>query len=181
MQIIKKTKNASILSKGSNNNFNDRIYTPKEIVIDIIKWVKPTGKILEPFRGKGAFYDELLKIDEICNNYAGFGSEIKSVYYTEIDEGKDFFKFNHDVDYIITNPPYSIFTQVLEHSMKIADNIILLIPLNKIYTSDKRMNMLEEYMGKDINNIKIKRFKVPKDWTAKFPIGAVWIKKAKND
>lgn len=158
------SSNSKVLAKGANNNFNDRVYTPNDIVKDILEWVKPNGTILEPFKGDGAFYDELVKTGNIVD-------------WTEIDLGRDFFEVDKHYDYIITNPPYSIFTQVLEHSFKIADNVIMLIPHNKIFTSDKRLDMIEKF-----GTFTYKRFKVPKEWTAKFPIGAYWFKKHKiND
>lgn len=156
--------NSKILAKGKENNFNDRIFTPKDIVQDILEWVKPYGRVLEPFRGDGAFYNELNK-DQV---------NIYSLHWCEIDEGKDFFDFDIKVDFIITNPPYSIFTEVLEHSFKIADNVIMLIPHNKVFTSDKRLDMIEAF-----GTFTYKRFKVPKEWTAKFPIAAYWFKRSK--
>lgn len=167
-----KIKNASVLSKGSRNDFNDRIYTPKEIVVDIINWVKPNGKVLEPFRGEGAFYDELCKYNDKQNQENNWNGKVD---WAEIDAGKDFFEIDKKYDFIITNPPYSIFTQVLEHSFKIADNVIMLIPHNKIFTSDKRLDMIEAF-----GTFEYKRFKVPKEWSAKFPIAAYWFKKSEK-
>lgn len=156
------TKNTSTLSKGSKNNFNDVIYTPEEYVIEIMEWLKPHIKpdhiLFDAFAGKKVFY----------NNYP---KENKK-YYCEIEEGKDFFKFNKKVDWIITNPPYSKFTDILEKSFEIADNVVYLIPHNKIYVSEKRLNMVEEF-----GEYEYKRFKVPSKWTAKFPIAAYWFKK----
>ena len=57
--------------------------------------------IFEPFYGKGAFYN-------VFENYERL--------YTEIDLGLDFFEIANDIkmDYIITNPPYSIFNKILD-------------------------------------------------------------------
>lgn len=157
-----KTKNTSILAK-KNNNFNDRVFTPIDIVKDIIEWVKPTGTILEPFYGDGAFYNELVKTGNIVD-------------WTEIDKGRDFFLIDRKYDYIITNPPYSIFTQVLEHCFEIADNVVLLIPHNKLYTSDKRLDMVEAF-----GTFTYKRFKSPKEWPNNFPIAAYWFKRKSDE
>lgn len=154
--------NASILAKADKNNFNDRIFTPNHIVKDIMDWVKPKGHLLEPFFGDGAFHSEMIRLDGVTTNWL------------EIDLGFDFFEHNEKYDYIITNPPYSCFTKVLEHCFKLADNVVLLIPHNKLWTSDKRIDMIEEY-----GTWTYKRFKVPKEWPAKFPIGAYWFKRRK--
>ena len=159
MERNKTIKTFSIMSKGSKNNFNDKVFTPTEIVKEIIKWVNPKGTILEPFLGEGAFFNELEKTGN-------------TVEWTEIDKGRDFFEYGKKVDYIITNPPYSLFTKILEHSFTLANNVILLIPHNKIYASDKRLDMIEKY-----GTFTYKRFKVPKEWSMNFPIAAYWFKK----
>lgn len=160
------TKNTSILAKGSKNDFNDVIYTPEEIVLEIMEWLKPHIKpehvLFDPFAGGGVFYDN-------------FPKENKKLW-CEIEKGKDFKDFDGKVDWIITNPPYSKFTDILIKSFEIADNVVYLIPHNKVYASDKRMDMIEEY-----GDFTFKRFKVPKAWTAKFPIAAYWFKRKKPE
>jgi hypothetical protein len=139
---------------------NDRIYTPEESAINIISKFKLSGKVLDPFRGKGAFYD----------NYPD--NVIKD--WCEIDEGKDYFEYNDKVDWIVSNPPYSIFGDVLKHSMELTDNIVYLIPLNKLTSSFTRVKELYNFGG-----IPYIYLLSPK--ACNFPFGfctcAVWIKK----
>ena len=40
-----------------NTPDKDLVMTPESLAIDIIKHYKPTGKILDPSRGEGAFYN----------------------------------------------------------------------------------------------------------------------------
>jgi hypothetical protein len=84
------------------NNPKDKVYTPDFIVDEVLDRFLPlvdvTETILEPFKGKGAFYNKLPK---------------SKTEWCEIDEGVDFFDFDQKVDWIITNPPYSTFKQVL--------------------------------------------------------------------
>lgn len=116
--------------------------------------------ILDPFKGEGAFYDQF--------------PETLHKYWCEIDEGRDFFDFDTPVDWIVSNPPYSRFTEVMKHSYKLADNIVYLIPLNKIVSSWGRCLDLAEYGGV----YKIWIFPAGK---ANFPFGfpacAVWLKR----
>lgn len=93
-------------------------------------------------------------------------------YWCEIKEGRDFFDFKTPVEWIISNPPYSKFTDVMQHSYKIAKNIVYLIPLNKIVSSWGRVLDLEKFGG-------IKKIWIFPAGKANFPFGfpacAVWI------
>ena len=88
--------------------------------------------VLDPCRGDGAFYDQY---------------PVKTKDWCEITEGRDFFDWPYKVDWIITNPPYSIFPQFLEKCFEVADNVALLIPLAKLVSSLKRINMVMDYGG----------------------------------
>lgn len=60
----------------TGNKTNDKISTPENIARYIINLFPLSGKVLDPFRGKGAFYDNL--------------PETISKDWCEIDSGKDF-------------------------------------------------------------------------------------------
>lgn len=109
----------------------DVVYTPRKISESIIKHLKPTGKCLDPCKGDGAFYDYLPE----------------NKLYCELQEGTDFLKFNESVDWIIGNPPYSIFLEFLEHSFKLANNVSFLVPTNKVFQRQIIMDMINEYGG----------------------------------
>ena len=88
---------------------NDVIYTPKsvaELMIDLCD-IKPTDKVLDPSRGGGVFFNNLPE----CNKD-----------YCEITEDKDFFKYDKEVDIIVGNPPYSLWTKWLQHTIKLNPN-----------------------------------------------------------
>lgn len=85
---------------------NDVIYTPKplaEIMIDLCG-IQPGDKVLDPSKGGGIFYNNLPE----CNKD-----------YCEITEDRDFYKYDKDVDIIVGNPPYSLWTSWLEHTVKL--------------------------------------------------------------
>lgn len=50
--------------------------------------------------------------------------------YSEINEGRDFFDWNDHVDLILTNPPFSLAQEFIEHSLAHADTVIMLLRLN---------------------------------------------------
>lgn len=118
-------------NKTGKQNWTDKIMTNEKIAIKIIKYFNPKGKILEPARGSGSFY----------NNLKG-----KKDWY-EIDDGKDFFDYNKKVDWIITNPPYSIYDNFLLKCFEVADNIVLLVPLAKAFKSQKIEKEISKYGG----------------------------------
>lgn len=98
------------LKQGSHRN--DVVMTPSVLAEMIVLHFKPEGKILEPCMGDGVFFN-LLEGAEWC----------------EISKGKDFFDYEGRVDWIVTNPPWSIFRPFLIKSLEVADNIVFLIPL----------------------------------------------------
>lgn len=111
-------------------NGNDKVYTPISLCKKIIQYFKPQGLILEPCKGTGNF-SNLLPNCEWC----------------EIDENKDFFDYNNqNVDWIITNPPYSIVKKFLLKSYEIkAKNIVYVIPINHILGLKARLNDMKKY------------------------------------
>ncbi len=110
---------------------SDIVYTPDNIALDIISFFKPTGKCLDPCRGDSAFY-----------KYLPSGSE-----WCEIADDRDFFNYNKSIDWIVGNPPYSIFADFLSHSFKLSSNVVYIVPTNKIFQSFKIMDKIENYGG----------------------------------
>lgn len=120
--------------QGKNGTVDtDKVYTPEDIAKLIISKFSISGKVLDAFKGAGAFY----------NNYPDHVEKD----WCEIDEGRDFFKYTDHVDWIITNPPYSIYDEVMKHSFEIADNIVYLVPLNKVVSSLGRIKDIYNYGG----------------------------------
>lgn len=106
-----------------NSPDKDIVMTPKELAQEILDHFKPSGSVLDPCCGNGAF-----TIDKWC----------------EISKGKNFFDWNEKVDWIITNPPWSKFKEFLEHGMKIADNIVYLVTINHFLTK-ARLRLIKEH------------------------------------
>lgn len=110
---------------------SDVVYTPDDIAKDIVRHFQPSGKCLDPCRGKGAFWQYLPSGADWC----------------EIADGVDFFNYHNKVDWIVSNPPFSILDEWLEHSYDVARNIVYLLPLPKLFNSARRMQMICERGG----------------------------------
>jgi hypothetical protein len=141
-------------------NPNDVVYTPKEWAKDIVAFFKPEGVCLDPCRGGSAFYDELPEPKLWC----------------EIAEGVDFFKHKQKVDWIISNPPYSTFSKWLDHSLPLADNIVYLIPVNKLLSSLGKLQKVKTFGG--IKHIRYYGTGRDAGFPFGFPVGAVYLQRA---
>ena len=118
-------------NKTGRATATDSVMTPPHIARLVVGHFKPKGKVLEPARGSGNFYRLFPKGREWC----------------EITEGKDFFAHKKKVDWIITNPPYSIYDKFLEHCFEVADNVVLLVPLQKAFKSMSNQRLVNSYGG----------------------------------
>ena len=113
--------------------------TPIYLAKEIIEHFNPIGRILDPCRGKGAFY----------NN---FNTDNKD--WCELADDKDFLTYDKKVDWIITNPPWSKMQQFLVHGMKISKNVVYLTTINH-YTTKRRIRDMREhnFAIKEIYNV----------------------------
>ena len=50
--------------------------------------------------------------------------------YSEINEGKDFFDWEEGTDLILTNPPFSIAREFIDHSLATCETCIMLLRIN---------------------------------------------------
>jgi hypothetical protein len=121
----------TIPNKTEKATLSDSVQTNPEIAQMIIEHYKPSGLVLEPCRGNGNIYNLLPSPKDWC----------------EIVQGIDFFNWNKKVDWIITNPPYSIYDKFLEHCFKVADNVVLLVPIAKAFKSMRIEKLVDDYGG----------------------------------
>jgi hypothetical protein len=138
---------------------NDSVMTDELLAKWIIGYFKPKGVVLEPARGTGNFYRHLSQPKDWC----------------EIDEGRDFLKYRKKADWIITNPPYSIYDIFLTKCLEVADNIVFLIPLQKVFKSKKIDSAIEKYGG--IKEIVMLGGGGSVGFPFGFPVGAVYYKR----
>jgi len=147
---IVKTKR---LVPPKNSPESDIVMTPKDVASEILFHFKPSGRVLDPCKGDGAF-----TVGEWC----------------EIREGRNFYDWKESVDWVITNPPWSDIKNFLIHSMKISENIVFLAPINHFITK-ARLRIISE------NGFGLKEFHLvdtPKEWPQSgFQIAAVLLVK----
>jgi hypothetical protein len=109
----------------------DVVYTPSWVVADMLEVFEPSGRILDPCRGAGAFTDQLPAGTEWC----------------EITESRDFFDWHERVDWVISNPPYSMTREWFRHSYAVADNLLYLVPLRNVFSGYGFLREIRDYGG----------------------------------
>lgn len=109
---------------------NDDVQTPIELAERIVNHFKPSGEILEPCKGEG--------------NFIRF---MPDAQWCEIKENRDFFKFQCRVDWIVTNPPWSLIRTFLRHAMTVSDNIVFLMTINHLWTKARIRDIKEFGFG----------------------------------
>jgi hypothetical protein len=105
--------------------------TPRSLAMQCAAVLNPTGTILEPCAGTGAFVRAL-------KPYAS-----GPVRECELSRGQDFLQWSRPVDWIITNPPWSEFRAFLGHAMTLAPDIAFLVTVNHWWTK-ARVRMVKD-------------------------------------
>ena len=110
---------------------HDKVYTPVDVARLLIHMtdIKETDTVLDPSKGGGVFFDNL--------------PQCREKYWCEIDDGVDFFEFNKEVDIIIGNPPYSLWTRWLEHSVSLKPRKIAYV-MGQLNLTPLRLKLLKE-------------------------------------
>lgn len=123
--------NPYIEGRYAHSNPNDVVFTPEPLAKLICAMLPIAGKVLEPCKGEGAFLKYLPEGTDWC----------------EIVDGRNFFDYDKQVDWIVTNPPYSDFNRFLDHAFRLADNIVLLVPVAKMFKSMGTLKKVFAYGG----------------------------------
>lgn len=109
-------------------NPNDVWMTSTATAHEIVKHFKPSGRILDPCRGGGAFWKQMPGAD-----------------WCEINEGRNFLDWHEPVDWIVSNPPYSTYDAIMAHAQTVAENIVWLMPVAKAMNSAARLDALKDW------------------------------------
>lgn len=136
----------------------DVVYTPDWVARDMVDFFKPSGRILEPCAGGGAILKYLPGAD-----------------WCEIEKGRDFFAMREHYDWIISNPPYSIFADWLRYSFKVANDIVYLVPIIRNFVSTRIMKDISIYGG--VKHCRVYDESNFKGWSINFAVGAVHYQK----
>lgn len=108
----------------------DVVYTPSWAARDMVEHFRPSGRVLDPCRGAGAFTDHLPDAE-----------------WCEITDGRDFFAWSDPVDWVISNPPYSMTRPWFRHSYTIADHLCYLVPLRNVFSGYGFIREIHEFGG----------------------------------
>ena len=113
---------------------NDEYYTPSYAIKPILKYLKPKSTVWCPFDTEHSFFVKLLR-------QAGH-----TVIYTHKDTDGDFFSIPcpPNVDYIISNPPYSCKGKVFEHLFKLGVPFMMLVGVVGLFESQQRFEMFRD-------------------------------------
>lgn len=116
---------------------NDEYLTPHWATKPIIKYL-PTAsqggvRVWCPFDKDESFYVTDLRA-------AGY-----DVINTHIEYGQDFFETNIECEYIISNPPYSCKTEILERLFELDKPFAMLVGVVGLFESQKRFQMFRDY------------------------------------
>jgi hypothetical protein len=67
--------------------------------------------------------------------------------WCEIREGKDFFQWTQPVDWVVSNPPYSMTRDWFRHSYEVAQNLLYLVPLRNVFSGFGFVKEIHEFGG----------------------------------
>ena len=138
---------------------SDVVYTRNDVALDIVRWCSPKGSCLDPCCGDGAFLKWLPDGSDWC----------------ELDQGRNFFDWRQPVDWIIGNPPYSIYEEFTDHAMSLANSIVWLIPTNKLFQRRILMKKLNRWGG--LRGMRIYGSGTYIGFPFGFSVGAFWMEK----
>lgn len=115
------------------NSHNDEFYTPLYAIKPILEFVSPSVKVWCPFdTEQSLFVKELSKTNEVV--------------YSSLLNGQNFFEIEvpENTKYIISNPPYSLKTEVLERLFKFDIPFAMLLGIVGLFESKKRFEMFRD-------------------------------------
>lgn len=121
--------------KQGEVNPNDEFYTPNYAIEPLLKYIKPNSFIWCPFDTPDSNFVKLL----VKNGH--------NVFFSHIKEGvvRDFFNTEppNGIDYIISNPPYSLKAEVFERLFEIGKPFAMLVGVVGIFESQRRFTMFK--------------------------------------
>jgi len=152
--------------RNGQRSENDFYPTPESATRALFERHHFDGSIWEPACGNGAISDVFLS-----EGFYVESSDLIDRGYGEV--GVDFLNTTRKIDNIITNPPFSLALEFVEHAKKCADQQIAMFlklaflegakrekmfrdkdfPLSKVYVFSKRVNLYKGSETRDISKI----------------------------
>ena len=140
-----------IISKRASSGKirNGFVQTPSYVTEGLLDNEKFEGEILEPCCGKGAISEVLKR-----RGYKVESSDLIDYGYGEV---KDLFCLNKDYENIITNPPFALKIDMIEHLLKLTKKKLVLL-----WYAKNIGNLIESKRSKGLKNIYV--FKRRIEW-----------------
>ncbi len=110
---------------------NDDVQTPPALARLLVRHFQPGGKVLEPCRGRGNVFRALPL----------------GAMWCEVKCGRDFLEWNESVDWILTNPPWSLMRKFLQHAMRVSDHVVFLMTVNHLWTKARIRDIRAAHFG----------------------------------
>ena len=106
------------------------MFTNRDFAARIVLYFNPVGRVLDPCRGPGAFYEAMPAGSDWC----------------EITEGRDFLAHAGCCDWIITDPPWSrAYRDIAKRAFEIADNVVFLVRFDTALGTSARLNDAQDH------------------------------------
>lgn len=145
---------------------NDEFYTPRYAIEPLTKYVKNDWVIWCPFDTEDSL---------IVKTFREKGNQVTA---THIFNGKDFFQSIENCDCIISNPPYSKKTEVLQRLFELKKPFAMLLGVVGLFESQKRFKMFADNQFEIMYfNKRVSYFKSYKDEKPELnpPFSSVWL------
>jgi hypothetical protein len=117
-----------------SENPNDEFYTPNYAITPLIEYLKPNSRIWCPFDTPESNFVKL------------FEENGHKVICSHIKMGQDFFteRVPEGIEYIISNPPYSLKAEVFERLFSLNIPFAMLVGVVGLFESQRRFNLFKE-------------------------------------
>ena len=110
----------------------DEYYTPEYAIKPILKYIPNTATIWCPFDTPDSNYVKMLL------------ARGNKVIMSHLDSGGDFFTLDDPCDFIVSNPPYSLNTEVFERLFSLNRPFAMLVGVVGIFESQRRFNLFRK-------------------------------------
>jgi hypothetical protein len=110
----------------------DEYYTPQYAIDPILKYIPTSAHVLCPFDTHESYFVQ------------SFTERMNKVSFSHIIDGIDFFEMERpEVDYVVSNPPYSMKAEVFERLFEWGIPFAMLVGVVGLFESQRRFDMFK--------------------------------------
>lgn len=115
-----------------DNDGQEFFPTPEWCTKSLLNYERFSGKVVDGCCGDGA-------MAKVISDY-GYTVIASDLYDRGYGEQRDIFDYEYPIDNFVTNPPYNIASEILEHALKITENKVCLLLRTAFLESVGRYN-----------------------------------------